>query len=87
MRYGKTRPAKMGNLQFEVLALLSRRRPGHFQALELRLERVAKQMIQGVHPWIKVRKHPAGDGSVMYSITADGRAKVQLAAKDRGVRL
>lgn len=86
MRYGRTKPARMGNLQFEVLALLAKRRPGHFMPLELRLERVAKQMIQGVNPWIKTRKHPSGEGT-MYSITADGRAKVLIEAKNRGVRI
>lgn len=86
MRYGKTKPARMGNLQFEVLALLAKRRPGHFQKLELRLERVAKQMTQGVHPWIQTRKHPSGEG-MMYCITADGRAKVIIEAKNRGVRI
>jgi hypothetical protein len=80
----KTRQSRLGNTQYEVLQLLMRNRPGVFKPLEPRLERVAKQMTQGVHPWLKTMADPAGSDAVLYGITSDGRSKYQIEKQNRG---
>jgi len=79
----KTRRSRLGNTQFEVLSLLAKMRAGTFMPLELKHERIAKQMVQGVHPWIKTRPSPTEQGVVHYCITADGRSKLGV---EQGVR-
>jgi len=74
----KTRNARLSKSQFDVLSHLAAGRPGRYMPLELPQERVAKQMVQGVHPWIKTKPDPVNEGGVLYCITDDGRSKLKI---------
>ena len=74
----KTRRSRLGNNKFEVLSVLAKLRPGRYTPLELKHERIAKQMTQGVHPWIKTRPSPVEDGTTWYCVTSDGRSKLDI---------
>ena len=73
MTHWKTRRQRLTDPQFDALAMLASKQVGSFMVLEPSLERAAKNMIQGVNPWVKISTIAFIDGQTRYAATTDGR--------------